>query len=138
MINIMKFIKQNKKGQSLVEFALVIPIFLSLILGMLEFGWIFNGQITLTSAAREGARVAVVYDTEAAARVPVQTAVERSSGVSSLREITAVTKFPTIMDEGTDGVNNAKVTVTAKIDPIVGLFFHEPVNLTASAIMRLE
>lgn len=137
-MKLMKYLKLNEKGQSLVEFALVMPIFLSLILGMLEFGWIFNGQITLTSAAREGARVAVVYDTAAAASTPVQTAVQSSSGVSSLRNITAVTTFPTIMETGPDGVNNAKVTVTAKIDPLVGLFVHGPVNLSATAIMRLE
>ncbi len=123
------FMKPNKKGQSLVEFALVMPILLSLILGMLEFGWIFNGKITLTSAAREGARTAIVYETAAAASTPVQSAVEKSSGVSSLTSISAITTFET---------NKAKVVVTAQIKPLVGLFVQDTVDLSAAAVMRLE
>ena len=52
--------KANEKGQSLVEFALLLPILLLLLLGIIQFGIIFNGQITVTSAAREGARLAAV------------------------------------------------------------------------------
>jgi len=48
---------KNEKGQSLVEFALVLPVLMMILLGIIEFGWLFNAQITLTSAAREGARV---------------------------------------------------------------------------------
>ena len=44
------------RGQSLVEFALVLlPLFL-LILGVVQFGLIFNSYVTMTNAAREGAR----------------------------------------------------------------------------------
>ena len=50
----------DEKGQALVEFALVIPIFLMLLLGILQFGIVFNNYITLTDAARAGSRVAAV------------------------------------------------------------------------------
>jgi Flp pilus assembly protein TadG len=52
------------KGQSLVEFALVLtPLFL-ILLGIIQFGFIFNTYVTMTNAAREGARsgTIVVYD----------------------------------------------------------------------------
>lgn len=52
--------KRNERGASLIEFALVLPILLALVIGIIEFGWIFNGYITITGAAREGARFAVV------------------------------------------------------------------------------
>lgn len=55
---------RNEQGQSLVEFALVLPLLVILLVGILEFGWLYNGQITLTSAAREGARVAAVQDVQ--------------------------------------------------------------------------
>jgi len=49
------------RGQSLVEFALVLlPLFL-LILGVVQFGLIFNSYVTMTNAAREGARTGTVY-----------------------------------------------------------------------------
>jgi Flp pilus assembly protein TadG len=55
-------IKNSKKesGQTLVEFALVLPILLILIFGAIEFGRVFHATHVITSAAREGARVAAV------------------------------------------------------------------------------
>lgn len=43
-------------GQSLVEFAMLVPVFLLLLLGMLEFGIAFTHDQTLAYATREGAR----------------------------------------------------------------------------------
>jgi Flp pilus assembly protein TadG len=48
------------RGQALVEFALVIPIFLLLVAGMIDFGLGLNASITVSNAAREGARLGVV------------------------------------------------------------------------------
>ena len=45
-----------QRGQSLVEFAFVVPLFLLLLLGMLEFGIAFTHDQTLAYATREGAR----------------------------------------------------------------------------------
>ncbi|CAN5623574.1 hypothetical protein BH20CHL7_BH20CHL7_00540 [soil metagenome] len=48
-------------GQSLVEFALVLmPLFL-ILLGIIQFGFIFNAYVTMTNAAREGARQGTVF-----------------------------------------------------------------------------
>ena len=47
----------HPRGQSLVEFALVLPFLLMLILGAVEFGFVFNHHLTLEYATREGARV---------------------------------------------------------------------------------
>ena len=44
------------RGQGLVEFAFVVPVFLLLLLGMLEFGFAFTHDQTLAYATREGAR----------------------------------------------------------------------------------
>ncbi len=48
-------------GQSLVEFSLVLmPLFL-ILLGIIQFGFIFNTYITMTNAARDAARLGTVY-----------------------------------------------------------------------------
>jgi hypothetical protein len=52
----------NRKGQALVEFALVLPLVLLLVVGMLEFARAWNLHQTLTDAVREGARRAVLAD----------------------------------------------------------------------------
>ncbi len=53
-------IRPKESGQSLVEFAIVLPILLALLVGIFEFGVAWNRKQVLTNAAREGARRAVV------------------------------------------------------------------------------
>ena len=52
----------GRKGQALIEFALVLPLLLLLIVGMLEFARAWNLHQTMTDAVREGARRAVLAD----------------------------------------------------------------------------
>ncbi len=51
---------KNERGQTMAEFALVLPILLVLLFGIIQFGVIFNNYVTLTDAVRSGARKAVV------------------------------------------------------------------------------
>lgn len=48
--------RSGQAGQGLVEFAFLLPVFLLLLLGMLEFGFAFNHNLSLEYATREGAR----------------------------------------------------------------------------------
>ena len=50
----------SERGQVLVEFALIIPVLLILVLGIIDFGLGFNAWNTAQNAAREAARVAAV------------------------------------------------------------------------------
>lgn len=49
----------RRNGQSLVEFSLVLPVFLLIVAGMVDFGMGLYSNITVLNAAREGARVGV-------------------------------------------------------------------------------
>ena len=48
--------KPDETGASLVEFALVLPVFMMLLLGMFTGGLAYNRRLAVTQAAREGAR----------------------------------------------------------------------------------
>jgi Flp pilus assembly protein TadG len=50
----------NQRGQSLVEFALILPVFIILVFGIIDFGMGLRAYITVTQATREGARYAAV------------------------------------------------------------------------------
>ena len=50
----------SERSQSMVEFVLVLPIFLVLVMGIIDFGMGFGAYVQLKNAAREGARYAVV------------------------------------------------------------------------------
>jgi Flp pilus assembly protein TadG len=47
-------------GQSLVEFAILVPVLMGVVIGIFEFGRAWNVDQVLTNAAREGARLAVI------------------------------------------------------------------------------
>ena len=55
--------KPRGRGQGLVEFALVLPILLLIILGVVDFGRAVYGYNTIGNAARGGGRVAIVSQT---------------------------------------------------------------------------
>ena len=45
----------------MAELALVLPLLLLILSGIIDFGWLYYNQITLNNAAREGARYAVIH-----------------------------------------------------------------------------
>ena len=51
--------RQRTRGQALVEFALVFPVFFLLLAGLLDFGFMMYSRITLINATREGVRASV-------------------------------------------------------------------------------
>lgn len=50
--------RARRRGVSLVEFALVMPVLLALVIGIMEFGWLTKNTLLLANATREGARTA--------------------------------------------------------------------------------
>lgn len=46
----------RERGQSLVELAIALPLFLIVLLGIIDFGRVFYAYVTITNASREGAR----------------------------------------------------------------------------------
>jgi len=52
--------RTGTRGQGLVEFALVLMPLFMILLGIIQFGFVFNSYITISNAAREGARVGTI------------------------------------------------------------------------------
>jgi Flp pilus assembly protein TadG len=68
-----------QRGQAMVEFVLVLPILLALLIGMAQAGVVYNNWVTLTDAVRAGARKAAVSRTSATRNDDVKTAVKNSA-----------------------------------------------------------
>lgn len=54
----------NERGQSLVEFAVILPLLLLIVLGTVDLGMGFKTYIALTNAAREGVRWISIYPSD--------------------------------------------------------------------------
>lgn len=117
-------VSRRDDGASAVELALVLPILLVLVLGIMEFGWAFNGWITVTGAAREGARIAAVDEDNA----EVQSAV--------LAHTTTFPTSPTVTIDRSAG--SVSVTVVGQLPPLVGFFRSSDWHIEADAVMRRE
>jgi hypothetical protein len=64
--------RRSERGAELIEVALTLPLLLLVVLGIIDFGFLFQRYEVVTNAAREGARVAVLPgygDADVAARV---------------------------------------------------------------------
>ena len=64
----------GERGAAAVEFALVVPLLLVLLFGIIEFGKTMHAQSTLSAATREGARTMALTNNVSAARTAVQAA----------------------------------------------------------------
>lgn len=127
--------RTREHGAALVEFALVLPMLLLVLLGIVEFGLYFYNDLQLTQVARDAARYASVGEGGEA-----NTAIDGANLVST--DITT-----RIVDLGTSS-NEAKVTLVGtyhSLTPLPALMmalFGRPMatdlTINASATMRRE
>jgi Flp pilus assembly protein TadG len=96
---------RNERGQTMTEFALVLPILAVLLFGVIQFGIVFNNYVTLTDAVRAGARKGAVGRFSASPGTDVQTAVKNSASGLNTGQLNI-----TVTSAWTPG---ADVTVTA-------------------------
>lgn len=103
----------------------MVPVLLLLVMGIIEFGFMFQDQLALTHAAREGARMASVGDWDEAAVV--------SRSYPIVPTVSVTPSPPSLADRGDPIV----VTLTYAYDWHV-LPFPGTVPLSARATMRAE
>jgi Flp pilus assembly protein TadG len=79
-----------QNGQALVEFALVLPVILAILLGILEFGQAFNYQNDLTNMANQAIRYAEVNSCNACNGSKVETYIPTTADTQPLKQTTSV------------------------------------------------
>jgi Flp pilus assembly protein TadG len=80
---------KSQQGQSMTEFALVLPILAFLLFAVIQFGIAFNNYITLTDATRAGARKAAVSRRDPNPRNTCINAVKSSANGLKQSDLTA-------------------------------------------------
>ena len=121
--------RQDERGAAVVEFALVAPLLLMMVLGIAEFGRAFHIQATLSQAAREGVRVMALQNNPAGAVAATQAAAPTLT-------LTNVAVSPsTCVASGLTPAATATVTVTYSFTFISALF-GSGMTLTGRGVMR--
>jgi Flp pilus assembly protein TadG len=116
-------ITRNEEGQAMVEFAMILPILITLVFGIIQFGILFNHSLTLTDAVRTGARQAAVSRTLPGD--PVQAAKDRvkSAAAGSLTLTDSdITVTPKDLSGGGTFEQGGDVTVTATTPYTINIF----------------
>ncbi len=125
------------RGAAAVEFALVLPLLLLLVFGIIDFGRAYMAQISLTQAAREGARLGALSMSSGAVTARVQEAANPVTPVAVTYAACPATPTPTSRTTVTATHNFTFITPFGAIGDV--LFGGGPAAalvLTGTGVMR--
>ena len=132
--------QQNERGAAAVEFALLLPVLLTILYGIIEFGMIMYGREVVTNASREGARAGIIQVS------PKPTSGQITTIATNYMAGTGINPSQvTITVTGAGGASPTMLTVTATynylwLDPYIPtvLGLPSPLPITMSTTMRNE
>jgi Flp pilus assembly protein TadG len=121
-MNVKRHIKRSEEGQAMVEFAMILPILLLLVFGIIQFAIVFNHHLTLTDAVRAGARQAAVSRTFADPAGEAEKRVRAAAAGSLTDADLTVTVAAKDLSGGTTFEQGGDVTVTASYPYSIDIF----------------
>jgi len=131
--------RRTEKGQAIVEMALILPILLLLVFGIIEFGRVIHTYMVVTDLSREGARAGAVGKTDA----EIQTTVGNNATAAGL-DISnpdyAVNIIPAAVGKRARGTS-VEVEVIYSVDiiaPLIGNIIGDPYVISSQTTMRVE
>jgi len=124
--------KNKRRAAAVVEMAVVLPLLLTILFGIIEFGWTFMIYQSITNAAREGCRVAVL---EGSTDSDINTRISQYMNLVKLNSYQVNIQHATSLDP------TEIVTVSvpySSVSLLGGYFGPTNFNLTGKACMRKE
>jgi Flp pilus assembly pilin Flp len=131
---------RDERGAAAVELALVMPILVMLLFGIIEFARVWNLKQTLTDAAREGTRIAVVSERMNLTQVQLEDSVKRTVTRIAKLAMLDTDLLAIVPNVGGDPGTTAEVALTYPYDPLFGAWFPglESFKLNTTFVMRNE
>lgn len=130
---------KREEGAALVEFALVLPLLLMILFGVIEFGLVLYNQEVITNASREGARFGIVIGSPRPATGAIQGVVNDYLTNAGLNAGNA-----TVGVAGAQGASGNDLTVAVLypydflVLPNFVASLGSTLNLSATTVMKLE
>jgi Flp pilus assembly protein TadG len=123
---------REEKGQSLVEFALLIPLLILILMAIIEFGFMFNAYITISNASREGARLGSLGGSDFAVQERVADTTEHLNQSNM-----SVTVSPSSRSRG-DMITVDVIYDYQLITPVISAILNPLIDLQVTTKMRVE
>lgn len=117
----------GERGAAAVEFALVLPLLVLLLFGIIEFGRGYNAKVALQAAVREGARALALDSAD-----PIEATADAAPSLHA--DLLGVSTSSSPCVTGTE----ATVTATYPFTYTIPLFGTATVTLSATGVMRCE
>jgi Flp pilus assembly protein TadG len=111
--------RASERGAAAVEFAILVPVLVTLLLGIMEFSRLYNAQSELSAAAREGVRVLAVTGNQATARSAAKNVVVSLSPALQDSNISFGSPCPSTVAAGTSP--QATITITYSLSTLTGI-----------------
>lgn len=141
LINIIRKFK-NEKGQAFVEFAIVLPLLLMILCGIIDYGWIFTNQNIIDHCAREGARYAIIHAENSGAIIATDAIKNYTKALAPSNISGSLNVDVEFTNPSFPRLGDVKVKVnrdTEALTPIVGIFTGgQTINLESSCTMKVE
>lgn len=125
---------RRARAAAVVEFAVVLPLLLTILFGIIEYGWVFMVRQTLQTAAREGCRQSVLQTSVS----PYTNVTDR---VTTVMAPTGLTTYTITMTHATAGSPVEIVTISVPYDDVSlmgGFFGTHAYDLAGTCSMRKE
>lgn len=127
-MNFRKCLRNRERGATLIEAAVVLPILLLVVLGIIEFGLAFKDYLTVSYLSREGARIGALAGDDAEADCAIVTGLGDLITTHDLERLTRIEIYKADPDSGAQGSDYNIATYVPGKDPTVCTVPADPVN----------
>ena len=135
---------KNDRGAAAVEFAIVLPLLLFVVFGIIEFSIVFYDKAMITNASREGARAGIVYRPTVDERLSEQEIIDVVDAYLQSHLISFGSTSTTVTAPAAGSPSGTPLTVTVDFTYnflVLPNFMHTltgGLNMQAQTIMRME
>ncbi|MCB9758331.1 MAG: pilus assembly protein [Alphaproteobacteria bacterium] len=130
--------QRRRRGANAIEFALILPVFVTIMVGIMDFSWFFFVRSTVINAVRDGCRAGAVVppdeNPELVARAEMEDILATWNADCNDPNITCTFD---IQASGSSPSEVLECSITLEQDPLIGLV-PMPETTTASAVVHFE
>ncbi len=135
----MQKIFRSESGASAVEFAILLPLLMMIVFGIIEFGFALYQQAILTNASREGARLGIVQSVPPITNAAVDAKIDTYLTAAGITPGNVTRTPPPVLTGGTGSPVTVTLTLPYTFVVLPGLTSVTPtINLVAQTVMRHE